>query len=299
MNQVLARPFPSKSISWLSKVVRGDKCLALIYADVRAYYDRLDEIFPNRWNDQVSFQVVGSKLLCVVSLTGRDVQGNDWLRHDGVGEDWLTGKPKEDENVATSAFAQAFKRACVKFGIGRYLYDFPKVWVPYDGKRIPDAEIEKLNSRYEAWVKRMESASAPKKTVEPGHQPSAPTKAIAAAVQGSTDHGAMVLHFGEHKGETLQEIYEADPTYVQTLIGTASTDEIREAAAAVWESNHWAFNNEQRLFDWAKKDFGKSPQDLLELLAANDPETKVDKVTDTSLTKARVQALANETWKKH
>ena len=34
----------------------------------------------------------------------------------------------------TAAEAQAFKRACVKFGLGRYLYDVPIQWVGYDEK---------------------------------------------------------------------------------------------------------------------------------------------------------------------
>jgi len=41
----------------------------------------------------------------------------------------------EDENCFTVASAQAFKRACVAFGLGRYLYDLPKdQWFDYDPK---------------------------------------------------------------------------------------------------------------------------------------------------------------------
>ena len=42
-----------------------------------------------------------------------------------------------DQNTATSAIAQAFKRACVKFGLGAYLYRLPKTWAEYDQQR-PD-----------------------------------------------------------------------------------------------------------------------------------------------------------------
>jgi len=37
----------------------------------------------------------------------------------------------------TSADAQAFKRACSCFGLGRYFYDFPAVWVDLDEHRQP------------------------------------------------------------------------------------------------------------------------------------------------------------------
>ena len=60
--------------------------------------------------------------------------------HTGVGEEWA-----DDENAATRAEAQSFKRACACFGLGRYLYDFDKVWVdldqynrPIETPRLPD-----------------------------------------------------------------------------------------------------------------------------------------------------------------
>ena len=37
----------------------------------------------------------------------------------------------------TSADAQAFKRACSCFGLGRYFYDFPAIWVDLDQNRQP------------------------------------------------------------------------------------------------------------------------------------------------------------------
>jgi hypothetical protein len=39
--------------------------------------------------------------------------------HSATGEEWA-----DDENAGTSAEAQAFKRACAYFGLGRYLYYF-------------------------------------------------------------------------------------------------------------------------------------------------------------------------------
>ena len=36
-----------------------------------------------------------------------------------------------------SADAQAFKRACSCFGLGRHFYDFPAIWVDLDQNRQP------------------------------------------------------------------------------------------------------------------------------------------------------------------
>src|SRR4029453_17680846 len=41
------------------------------------------------------------------------------------------------DNAATAAEAQAFKRACSVFGLGRYLYDVPAVWVDLDEYNRP------------------------------------------------------------------------------------------------------------------------------------------------------------------
>jgi hypothetical protein len=52
--------------------------------------------------------------------------------HTGVGEEWA-----DDQNAATRAEAQAFKRACACFGLGRYLYDLDTVWVDLDQYNRP------------------------------------------------------------------------------------------------------------------------------------------------------------------
>src|SRR3974377_1855125 len=52
--------------------------------------------------------------------------------HSGTGEEWA-----DDDNGMTSADAQAFKRACSCFGLGRYFYDIPPIWVDLDPNRQP------------------------------------------------------------------------------------------------------------------------------------------------------------------
>jgi hypothetical protein len=44
--------------------------------------------------------------------------------HSATGEEWA-----DDENAGTAAEAQAFKRACACFGLGRYFYYFTGTWV--------------------------------------------------------------------------------------------------------------------------------------------------------------------------
>jgi hypothetical protein len=75
--------------------------------------------------------IVSGKILvtCTVTIVGLS-------SHSGTGEEWA-----DDENGMTSAEAQAFKRACACFGLGRYFYEFQGSWVDLDQnqqpKRIP------------------------------------------------------------------------------------------------------------------------------------------------------------------
>ena len=59
--------------------------------------------------------------------------------HAGSGEDWA-----DEENAMTAAEAQAFKRACSCFGLGRYLYNLPEMWVPISMGRAAGQSFPQL-----------------------------------------------------------------------------------------------------------------------------------------------------------
>ena len=52
--------------------------------------------------------------------------------HSATGEEWA-----DDQNACTRAEAQAFKRACTCFGLGRYLYYYAGRWVDLDERKRP------------------------------------------------------------------------------------------------------------------------------------------------------------------
>src|SRR5437899_2388949 len=117
------------------------------YADQRAYTDRLNEIFGEwGWTRNYNVQVAqnfertlnrganGQKqsVICAKVVVVSTVSVTGLGSHTGVGEEWA-----DDENSATRAEAQAFKRACSCFGLGRYLYDLDKVWEDLDQYNRP------------------------------------------------------------------------------------------------------------------------------------------------------------------
>jgi hypothetical protein len=147
----LEEPFDLDVISWKPQVTsykdpENPVAKGAAYADQRAYTDRLNELFgPNGWtrdyavhvatgvtreittgkgNSRETKQLPGqAKVFVVATVTIHSIG-----RHEGTGESWV-----DDDNAFTIAEAQAFKRACVCFGLGRYLYELPETdWLPID-----------------------------------------------------------------------------------------------------------------------------------------------------------------------
>ena len=73
-----------------------------------------------RTRKNVAIQTGKVIVTCVVTIYGLG-------SHSGSGEMWA-----DDDNAMTRAEAQAFKRACCCFGLGRYFYDFAEMWVDLD-----------------------------------------------------------------------------------------------------------------------------------------------------------------------
>ena len=136
-------PFSPDQVRWRVTNTTNDKKRGQIvpYADSRAYTDRLNALFtPQGWTREYKVEtmtnitrvkkgesIVSGKVLvtCTVTILGIG-------SHSGTGEEWA-----DDDNGMTSADAQAFKRACSCFGLGRYFYDIQAVWVDLDQNRQP------------------------------------------------------------------------------------------------------------------------------------------------------------------
>lgn len=145
----LAEPFDPSEIKWrVTHTNRdGNRGAVIAFADPRAYTDRLNQLFtPTGWTRTYDVSTVSSvtrmkkdKLIqtgkvlvtCTLTISGLGC-------HAGSGEDWA-----DEENAMTAAEAQAFKRACSCFGLGRYLYNFTEMWVPLNEYRQP-VEFPKL-----------------------------------------------------------------------------------------------------------------------------------------------------------
>jgi hypothetical protein len=136
-------PFDSSQIEWrvmnTTKNQQPARGQVVPYADQRAYTDRLNALFtPAGWTRKYTIhtsanferskdQKIAAKVLVTCELTIFGLGS-----HSATGEEWA-----DDDNSCTAAEAQAFKRSCACFGLGRYLYYFAGTWVDLDDRKRP------------------------------------------------------------------------------------------------------------------------------------------------------------------
>ena len=157
--EALRAVFPPDEVHWRVGSTNADKTrgLALAYIDARAVMDRLDAVVgPEHWMD--TYREAGDTTMCRLAIR----IGEEWVqKEDGAGDTQV--EPEK------GSLSDAFKRAAVKWGIGRYLYSLPAQWVEIEKGRI------KTPPKLPAWAL---PAKAPDQPVEPAPKPAAPQSAF-------------------------------------------------------------------------------------------------------------------------
>lgn len=136
----LRAPFPPMSVSWRVGATNGDKTkgLALAYIDARDVMERLDKVVgPENWENR--YPHAGQKTVCEIGIK---IDGAWIYKADGAGD--------TDTEAEKGALSDAFKRAAVRWGIGRYLYDLDSPWVELEARGrsfvIKSSELNRLRS---------------------------------------------------------------------------------------------------------------------------------------------------------
>lgn len=142
----LSAPFDYEKISWRVGATNkkaeekrtGDnrakptKGIALAYIDARDVMERLDEVTGGMW--QASYSHAGQRVICDLSIK---IDGEWVAKANGAGDTQV--------EADKGAISDAFKRAGVMWGIGRYLYSMPNKWLQLDASGYnfhPDTEKE-------------------------------------------------------------------------------------------------------------------------------------------------------------
>ena len=115
----LSAPFDTSLISWRVGATTADKSkgIALAFVDARDVMQRLDEVCGVE-NWQCRYTHAEIKTICEIGIR----INNEWVwKANGAGDTQVEAEK--------GAISDAFKRAAVLWGVGRYLYDVHNVWV--------------------------------------------------------------------------------------------------------------------------------------------------------------------------
>lgn len=174
MNDILSQlsaPFPPEMIEWRVGSTNQDKTrgMALAYIDARLVQDRFNAVCGALWQNDHTVSADGKKVTCRIAVK----VDNEWIwRADGAGE--------TDYEAEKGSYSDSFKRAAVKWGVGRYLYDIEPPWVAIEamGKsfKIKESERERL---YAIAAGKAPAATKAPATASPG----APTGIPPAVVE--------------------------------------------------------------------------------------------------------------------
>lgn len=144
----LSAPFPAAYVEWrvgpTNKNKSDPKGQPLCYIDARTVMDRLDSVCgPDGWQCNYT-PGVGGSIICNIGIR---LEGEWVWKADGAGA--------TDMEAEKGAISDAFKRAAVRWGVGRYLYELKAPWIPMEVKGskdtfvIPDSSLKKLDDLYD------------------------------------------------------------------------------------------------------------------------------------------------------
>jgi len=140
LGRELCAPFAPEAVEWRvqGKATPNQRAQLVAYVSARAVAERLDTVVgPGAWSfdwqplhlDTAGEVQTARGVLTIYGVSKADV---------GTASNFEASK---------GCVSDAFKRAAVLWGVGRYLYALPQVWVTLDAKgRIPEAELGKLRA---------------------------------------------------------------------------------------------------------------------------------------------------------
>jgi hypothetical protein len=203
-------PFHPSVIEWrVTNTSKGGSPRGQVmpYADQRAYTDRLNVLVtPAGWTRRYAIhtsanferskdQKIVAKVLVTCELTIFGLGS-----HSATGEEWA-----DNDNAATAAEAQSFKRACSCFGLGRYLYYFAGTWVDLDDRKRPKT-VPKLAgwATPEGWRRGLRPHA--EEDSKPAERTTAGTNGNGDSHRngdGATDHGTSLVREIEQMEQAL------------------------------------------------------------------------------------------------
>lgn len=219
----LAAPFPPSAVSWRvgtsnkkkrqketgDNFAKATKGIALAYIDARDVMDRFDEVCgPEGW--QCRYPHADGKTVCEIDVW---VEGRGWVtKSDGAGD--------SDIEAEKGALSDSFKRAAVRWGVGRYLYHIASPWVDLDDReQIAQADRRKLEALLTGSAPKPVLANAPK--VAPASLSDRADRLV-AALNGAPDLAALEKAWA-NGSKLCADLDTADPEKLAAIEGLYRT----------------------------------------------------------------------------
>jgi hypothetical protein len=142
ITEALKAPFAATEVDWRvqGKSNAEGKSQVLAYIDARAVQERLDAVVgPENWSFDWQPVVTNDQSLLVAKGT---------LTIHGVSKSDVGDASNFEGNKGT--ISDTLKRCGVMWGIARYLYDLPQVWITLEKGKIPEATLKQLQARLAA-----------------------------------------------------------------------------------------------------------------------------------------------------
>jgi hypothetical protein len=222
--EALAAPFPPEKVSWRvgtsnkkkrqretnDNYAKATKGMALAYIDARDVMERLDDVCgPGGW--QCRYPHAEGKTVCEIGIS----VGGEWIwKADGAGD--------TDIEASKGALSDAFKRAAVRWGIGRYLYGISSPWCDLDEReQIIDADRKKLEGLLKAATTTIEWGDP---------EDRATVKALASTIRTLVTTPEDVSAFRETCGGTIAQLRVKAREHIETLLARVAGEQLEEAA---------------------------------------------------------------------
>jgi hypothetical protein len=140
MNNTLTAPILPNEVEWrIQSQTSTGKLIVVPYINNRCVMTRFDAAFgAENWTSE--FREISNGFLCRLTVT---INKREVYREDGAS--------KTNIEPEKGGISDAMKRAAVQFGLGRCLYDYPRVMIECEGKFIPDWAYEKLD-KLVTWI---------------------------------------------------------------------------------------------------------------------------------------------------
>lgn len=288
----------------------------LKYITARSAMNRLDEVLgPENWWD--SYEIHERSVLC--KLTIRLPDGMLLTKQDAGGAAGMSD-PGDDEK---SAFSDSFKRACVKFGVGRHLYNdgvpgFAESAASAShpqsdgGPTPPTLPDPKTGKHFFKWVRDLETLHGvvllktlnewAKSAQYPGRMVDWDADQIAVGVvrvktvlgQVSSTPAASATPPGSETGNV--PVLADAPTFGKALFAAVRTQEDRHSIAILKPLNAWAKaqGRTDKMTEWPPDFVAKAWGEVSRIVHRHGDKSAISPANGTGPT---IKQLRAELWK--